>query len=105
MVVCPVVSDISDRGYHAPDAIKLSNEQILLTFKGIEGSMSKVSISFVLIYVVNLSCFFPKWGFRLLQKRYFRVYDQLLEGYCQIQGFDDIAFTQMIIKSKAKLVE
>ena len=43
--------------------------------KGIGGGPGpKIYISFILIYVIALSFFFPKWGHTLLNYRYFWFY-------------------------------
>ena len=50
-------------------------------FKGIEGGPGpKIYISFILIYVIALSFFFPKWGHTLLNYCYFWFYVHLREG-------------------------
>ena len=45
-----------------------------------DGPGSKIYISFILIYVIALSFFFPKWGHTLLNYRYFWFYVHLREG-------------------------
>ena len=52
-----------------------------LILKGIGGDTGpKFYISFILIYVIALSFFFPKWGHTLHKYRYFWFYDHLGEG-------------------------
>ena len=60
----------------------LQNYPVLLVenVKGIGGSRPKISITFILIYVIALSFFFLKWGHTLLNYRYFRFYVHLREG-------------------------
>ena len=52
-----------------------------LKYKGYRGGPGqKIYISFILIYIIALSFFFPKWGHTLLNYRYFWFYVHLREG-------------------------
>ena len=50
------------------------------------GPSKKNSMSFILMYAVTLSFFFPKWGHTLLNQCYFWFYDHLCEDAFFIKG-------------------
>ena len=59
----------------------MSQTQVLPPLKGYRGGPGKkISISFILIYVIALSFFFPKWGHTLLNYCYFWFYVHSCDG-------------------------